>query len=465
MAKKKVFVFLPDGVGLRNFAYTHFNDLGLELGMDVVYWNNSIFPLQEKLGLNEVKIASNNLHPLTPIYSRARKRIELNLWQAEFNDPVYDTYKFPLQYNTIKNATRSVLTSLLITKHGSQKGLAVIKEKIKKLERKNPKYQYCKKQLESHQPDFVLCTTQRATQAISALLAAKDLGIPTATFIYSWDNVPKAMLVVETDYYFVWSDLMKAEMLKYYPFLKDNQVIVTGTPQFEPHFNPNRITPRAKFFAEYGLDETKKYICFSGDDTTTSPLDQYYLEDLAVAVQNLNKEGYNLGIIFRKAPVDHTGRYQEIIEKYNQEITEIAPAWNAMGKQWNTILPEPYDFSLLSTVCEHSELVVNICSSMVFDFTIHNKPCIYINYEQPQLKKGIRDIGQNYRYVHFRSMPSEKAVAWGTSKEALQFTLENLLNDPKPVIAQAKKWFTVVVGKNPKDSSLEIWKAIENILN
>ena len=49
MAKKKVFVFLPDGVGLRNFAYTNFNDLGLELGMDVVYWNNSIFPLQEKL--------------------------------------------------------------------------------------------------------------------------------------------------------------------------------------------------------------------------------------------------------------------------------------------------------------------------------------------------------------------------------------------------------------------------------
>ena len=107
MAKKKVFVFLPDGVGLRNFAYTNFNDLGLELGMDVVYWNNSIFPLQEKLGLNEVKIASNNLHPLTPIYSRARKRIELNLWQAEFNDPVYDTYKFP--FNTTRLKMRLVV--------------------------------------------------------------------------------------------------------------------------------------------------------------------------------------------------------------------------------------------------------------------------------------------------------------------------------------------------------------------
>jgi hypothetical protein len=37
------------------------------------------------------------------------------------------------------------------------------------------------------------------------LLAAQQLGIPTATFIFSWDNLPKATMVVETDYY-VWSD-------------------------------------------------------------------------------------------------------------------------------------------------------------------------------------------------------------------------------------------------------------------
>ncbi|MCL6219165.1 UDP-glycosyltransferase [Zunongwangia pacifica] len=462
---KKVFVFLPDGVGLRNFAYTNFNTLGQELGMDVVYWNNSVFPLQEQLGLEEVKIEPKNVHKFTPIYSRARKRIELNLWHKEFDDSVYQTYKFPFEYSNFKKATRSFLTRFLIAKHNSEKGLIAIKKRIDKLERQNPKYEYCKKQLEKHKPDLILCTSQRSTQAISALLAAKDLVIPTATFIYSWDNVPKAMLVVDTDYYFVWSDLMKAEMLKYYPFLKDHQVIVTGTPQFEPHFNPDLIIPKTKFFADYGLDETKKYICFSGDDTTTSPLDQYYLEDLAISVQNLNKEGYNLGIIFRKAPVDHTGRYQEIIKKYKQEVTEIAPAWKAMGKQWNTILPEPYDFSLLATVCEHSELVVNICSSMVFDFAIHNKPCIYINYEQPQLKAGIRDIGQNYKYVHFRSMPSENAVAWGTSKESLQVTLENLLNNPKPIVTQAKNWFTVVAGDHPETASLKIWETIDNILN
>jgi hypothetical protein len=37
--------------------------------------------------------------------------------------------------------------------------------------------------------------------------AAQELGIPTATFIFSWDNLPKATLVLEPDYYFVWSDI------------------------------------------------------------------------------------------------------------------------------------------------------------------------------------------------------------------------------------------------------------------
>jgi hypothetical protein len=53
--------------------------------------------------------------------------------------------------------------------------------------------------------------------AVAPLLAAQDLGIPTATFIFSWDNLPKATMVVEANYYFVWSHHMKRELLLYYP--------------------------------------------------------------------------------------------------------------------------------------------------------------------------------------------------------------------------------------------------------
>lgn len=462
--KKKVFIFFPDGVGLRNFAFTEFKNIGEKMGFDITYWNNTIFSLKDNLGFKEVKIENHTAHKLLPIYSRARKRAELNVSRDKFNDNVYPTYKFPFNYKGLKNMFKSLYTKWLIGLYSSEKGVVKLRNKINKLERSTSKYAYCKAQLQIHKPDLVFCTTQRATQSISALLAAKDLGIPTVAFVYSWDNVPKAMQVVETDYYYVWSDLMKDEVLKYYPFVKKEQVFVTGTPQFEPHYDEDLNQTRDAFFKAHHLDVNKKYICFSGDDETTSPLDQYYLEDLANAVRSLNTKGYNLGIIYRKCPVDFTNRYDAVLDLNKDIIKVLDPIWKQVGKQWNQVLPKPEDFKMLYNVCEHSEFVTNVCSSTVFDFVAHNKPCIYYNYEQPQLKKGVRDIGQNYKYVHFRSMPSDKAAIFCTDKKDLESLVKQILDGELSNVLECKTWYEIVVGKSPTKASETIWKAIDTII-
>ncbi len=463
--KKKVFVFFPDGVGLRNFAFTDFKSIGENMGFDITYWNNTIFSLKDNLGFSEVKIEDHSAHQLLPIYSRARKRAELNVSKDKFNDSVYPTYKFPFNYKGLKNIFKSLYTKWLIGLYSTEKGVVKLRQKINELERSTSKYKYCKAQLEAHKPHLVFCTTQRATQSISALLAAKDLGIPTVAFVYSWDNVPKAMQVVETDYYFVWSDLMKQQVLQYYPFVKEKQVFVTGTPQFEPHYDTSLEQTREAFFAAHNLDLTKKYICYSGDDETTSPLDQYYLEDLANAVKRLNEKGENLGIIYRKCPVDFTSRYQTVLEANKDVIEVLDPIWKQVGSQWNQILPTPEDFKMLYNVCKHSEFVTNVCSSTVFDFVAHNKSCIYYNYEQPQLKKGIRDIGQNYKYVHFRSMPSKEAAIFCTDKKDLESTVDNILKGKVSNVSEGLKWYEVIVGKTPTQASENIWKTVNQILN
>lgn len=462
--KKKIFIFLPDGVGLRNFAFTDFKEIGEEKGYQITYWNNTVFSLRDYLGYNEVEIENHTTHPLTPLYSRIRKHIELNVSQKKFKDSVYQTYKFPFSYNGFKNTIKTLYIKLLIGFNSSEEGILRIRKRINALERSTPKYQYCKAQLQEHNPDLIFCTTQRATQSISALLAAKDLNIPVVSFVYSWDNVPKAMQVVEADFYFVWSDLMKQEILKYYPFVKESQVFVTGTPQFEPHYNRNLLKSREEFFKENNLDTSKRYICFSGDDVTTSPLDQYYLEDLAKAVINLNAKGENVGIIYRKCPVDTTSRYDYILNLYKDVITSVDPLWKAVGKNWNEILPTKEDLGLLYNVCAHSEFVTNVCSSTVFDFVAHDKPCIYFNYEQPQLKKGIRDIGQNYKYVHFRSMPSQEAVVFCTDKLDLENQVKQILDKKLSNVPDGKKWYEIVAGKNPTIASENIWAAINKIV-
>lgn len=55
MKNNKVFILLPDGVGLKNFAFTNFKNLSKNKSLDLVYWNNTIFNLED-IGCNQVKI-------------------------------------------------------------------------------------------------------------------------------------------------------------------------------------------------------------------------------------------------------------------------------------------------------------------------------------------------------------------------------------------------------------------------
>lgn len=464
MKKNKIFILLPDGIGLRNFAYSEFYAMGKKEDLDLVFWNNTPFDLKI-LDFNEIKIENSKSHPLTEIYKNARKQIELNLNISKFGDPVYDTYRFPFPYNTLKKAIKSSMTQVLSFTHSSRFGLARIRKKIKQEECKTLYFYQCLETLQTEQPVLVFCTNQRSMTAIAPLLAAQELGIPTATFIFSWDNLPKATMVIETDYYFVWSDLMKKELLFYYPYIKLEQVFVTGTPQFELHFNQNKIISREAFFKQYGLDKDKRYICFSGDDSTTSPDDPAYLEDTVRAVLELNGRGFNLGIIFRRCPVDFSERYDSILIQYSDIIVSIDPLWKPLSFHWNTILPTKEDDSLLSNLAEHCEMVLNLGSSMVFDFVCHKKICAYFRYNQKTQLNKKWDILKCYQYVHFRSMPNEESVLWINSPNDIVTILEIGLSATSIVLGSAQKWFEVINQHPPQEASKRIWKAIKSIIS
>jgi hypothetical protein len=464
MENNKIFILLPDGIGLRNFAYSEFHVLGIKENFDIVFWNNTPFDLTD-LGFKEIKIQNSKSHPLTEIYKNARKQIELNLSIRRTKDRVYATYRFPFSYATPKKALKSSLTQMLTFTHSSKYGLKRIREKIKQNERKILYYHQCLETLQKEKPAVVFCTNQRPMTAIAPLLAAQELGIPTATFIFSWDNLPKATMVVETDYYFVWSDLMKKELLFYYPYIQESKIFVSGTPQFEAHFNLNKLSSREEFFQENNLDLNKKYICFSGDDITTSPDDPAYLEDATKAVIELNSKGYNLGIIFRRCPVDFSNRYDIVLKNFSDTIISIDPLWKPLSSVWNTVLPTKEDDSLLSNLGEHCEMVLNLGSSMVFDFICHKKACAYFSYNQEIQLDENWDLFKCYQYVHFRSMPNSETVFWINSPDAIATIIEKGLSKNSIEIENAKQWFIIINQHRPQDASKRIWEGIKTIIS
>ncbi len=463
MPNKNIFILLPDGVGLRNFAFSNFHKIGIEQKFNITYWNNTPFDLRS-LGFNEIKIKNAKSDPLTDSYKNARKNIELNLNKKADNDAVYDTYRFPFSYKTKKTAVKSSFAKLLIALYNSESGLKKIREKIKRRETKTEFYKECLKTLKKVKPDFVFCTNQRPVLAIAPILAAKELKIPTGTFIFSWDNLPKATMVVETDYYFVWSEHMKSELRKYYSYIKENQIFIVGTPQFESHFSTENLAPRELFFKQHQLDLNKKYICYSGDDIVTCPDDSEYLKDVAKAVKKLNEVGNNLGIIFRRCPVDFSTRYDKVLEDYKDIIVPIAPLWEKISEDWNTILPTEADIVLHTNTIKHSEMVINLGSSMVFDFICLKKPCAFINYDVSDKKEKTWSVGKIYNYIHFRSMPCKESVIWLDKPEDIDQKIRLSLSNSDNIMLNTQEWFKKINQHPPQLASNRIWESIKQIV-
>lgn len=462
---KKVFILLPDGIGLRNFAFTNFHKIGIGKGFNITFWNATPFQLSE-LGFNEIKIRNPRAHPVTDLLKKAQIQIELSQNIEKAKDSVYDSYRFPFSQKNFKEALKNWIVHSLIFFNNSQSGLKRIRKRIAVNERKTQLYLDSSKTLKAENPAIVFCTNQRITTAVASILAAQDLGIPTATFIFSWDNLPKGTKIIETDFYIVWSEHMKQELLYYYPYVKNEQILVTGTPQFETHFDTSLLWPKEVFYAKYNLDAAKRYICFSGDDVTTSPYDDQYLHDVAQAVKELNQKGHNLGIVFRRCPVDFSDRYDKVLAQYKDIIVPIHPQWKNIGEGWNTILPTQEDLTLQMNTIYHTEMVINLASSMVFDYAVFNKPCGYIDYEIENRENKRWSAKKIYNFIHFRSMPNKNSAVWLDSRDGIAGKIEEMLHhECGETVENAQKWFEKINQHPPEKASERIWDAIEKIIN
>lgn len=297
--------------------------------------------------------------------------------------------------------------------------------------------EYYKGLLKRSSIDKVFITHQRVAHLMPICLAAKNLGIEVITVIYSWDNLPKARLNVEADKYLVWSDYMKEEMATFYPEIPKEKIFVTGTPQFEFYQKKELIIEREIFAQKNGLNPSNKWILYSGSDTLTSPYDQDYLEDLAIAL----KDQDDIQIIFRRSPADFSERFDAVIQKFEDKIVKIDPVWN-IGRDWSSNIPLIDDFEVLANLTFHSELAVNVGSTIAHDFANYDKPAMYINYDQPLSKNWTVKVLNEFQ--HFRSMPTKDAVIWINNKSEWKESVLGAIQCPDKKAFDRLKWFNSI---------------------
>ena len=114
-------------------------------------------------------------------------------------------------------------------------------------------------------PDLVFSTFSVSLDEHIPIYVAQKMGIKTATNITSWDNISsKGRLPIGCDKYIVWSDHMKQEVKSLHAEIKNNEIEVSGTPQYDFNLNKDIYESRIDFCKRNNIDWNKMSILYAG---------------------------------------------------------------------------------------------------------------------------------------------------------------------------------------------------------
>lgn len=463
----KILLIVPDGVALRNYIYSSFvgelqkNDVevmiyhqtsrsalkqieslhtGISIVKEIPVYSESMFAnlLRESLAyarlLRNKKILQNDT--ILAFWNKNQKTLKRKI-----------LYRFAAFLGTLFSKSHAVIL----------KGDAFYSS----ITGQNPIIKTIDNDLKLFNPDLILNLHPRAVVSEPIAFVAKKNNIKSATVIFSWDNVPKARLISRFDSYLVWSDLMKKELCLLYKEIKEDQVKVVGTPQFDFYFQEELYESKNDFFGKYGLHPNKKTICFSANDQS-SPYDQLYLEDVCEQISTIDVEK-RPQILFRRSPVDTSDRFDKVLDKYKELIFPIHPDWRfeeGQQKEFSTIYPSINDSKLLVNTVKHSDLVINLGSTMAHDFAVLNKPCLYLNYN-PVINSTF-DVAMVFKFQHFESMNGLEAVGWINNKEEIVSKIFEAIHSPEDIGKDRIEWMKRIVKYPLQDCSKNIVKELIN---
>jgi len=127
---------------------------------------------------------------------------------------------------------------------------------------------------DKYRPSLMFATNPTVMFEHDFLKYAKRMGIPTVGMIHSWDDLTtEGHIVVPVDRYFVWNQVMKKELIKIHG-VSEEQISITGIPQFDQYAEPIPANEKGGFLCEQGLDPSKTTILFAtsaGGDTPEEP--------------------------------------------------------------------------------------------------------------------------------------------------------------------------------------------------
>ncbi|MBI2376269.1 MAG: hypothetical protein HYV07_19905 [Deltaproteobacteria bacterium] len=257
-----------------------------------------------------------------------------------------------------------------------------------------------------------------------AIRAAKALGIPTAAFIFSWDNLTsQGRIMPGHDYYLVWSEEIREQLLGIYPGVRSDRVIVTGTPQFDFHRRPEYLMSREELCAKVGLDPSRPFLLYSSGMANHMPGEPSIVEGIARSLATMSDLGPPQ-LLVRVYPKDRTGRFEELGQLGVPGLCVPEIPWEP---RWLT--PKPEDSALLTSMIAHSAGGINVASTVSLELAMFDKPVINVGYS-PRGTTREHEYARFYEFDHYAPVVASGAIEVVFREVEMEAALRRVIVEP-----------------------------------
>ena len=308
-------------------------------------------------------------------------------------------------------------------------------------------------QFDEHKPDLIFSTHLVAKDEYEYLRIASRLNIPSIGMVKSFDNLTsKGYLAFETDYVFLWNQVMKGELKELYDYA-DSKIKITGVPQFDIYKIKPLLT-KEEFITKNKLSNNKKIVLYATNHKDISPDDPLNIDFLAKNLPKLNAQ-----LIVRLHQMDNISRYESI--NYENVVFQVPGIEEGQGTQ-ERVAFKNFTKELRDTLF-FSDVTINTCSTMTLDSIAAEKPVINIYFDIED-KPYHQSVKRYYDFLHYEQIISSKSTSLANSQEHLLSLISTNLSQKDIKASERFSLSQIMLAGNKGDSSRKVAQNMIEIL-
>jgi hypothetical protein len=420
-----LFIGIPMGETVRNVLRTEtFSILRSTPGIEIVILSQGYADSEFRREFEDSNVCFEPLYDYSPkVIERIMQSLRVRMLRPKSRTVAIST-------EAEKGIGRKILTKLIdgfIRFAGDER----IHRVLRLIDLSLPSANSYKDVFQKHRPDIVIVTRVMNLSADSPLLRqAAKLKIPVVALVASWDNLTsKAFFPFALDSLVVWNDIMRREAIELFNF-PEEKIFVSGVPRFDSYFRRENMRSRSEFFKDYDLDPDKKLVTYTTSHDrlfwpheATSP-EPEIVKFLARAIQS-DELGAPSQLLVRLHPQASRKLYEQLAKE--EGVTLQVPGRPSRFQDRDLSVAEGV---LLGETMLHSDVVVNVASTITIDASIFGTPVVCIGFDMRGERPYLTSVRRFYDFDHYKKLARTSGFRIAARKEDLVTEVHHYLADP-----------------------------------